>query len=148
MPSSPDTGETEHESPVDRSAVVKAYRAFWPLMARFDQRYPELQWTAVLRRVAVDPQLSQAIAVARQQRRAGVRLYGEPRPRAPRVTVKSATSASVADCADFSHYGQADARTGKPRTVGVARNPVKATLIEGRDGVWRIAEISYPGGTC
>ena len=145
---SPATTSPATDPASDRAAAETAYRAIWPLLAKFDQRYPEAEWTAVLSRVAVDPQLSQAIAVARQQRRTGVRLYGEPRPRAPRVTLNGATRASVADCADFSRYGQADAKTGKPRTVGVARSPVKATLIEGRDGVWRVAEITYPGGTC
>lgn len=148
MRTTPSTPRPSTDPVSDQAAAGAAYRAFWPLLATFDQRYPEPQWKAVLGRVAVDPQLSQAIAVARQQRRTGVRLYGQPRPRVPRVTLSGANKASVSDCADFSHYGQADVRTGKPRTVGVARNPVKATLLEGQDGMWRVAEVSYPGGTC
>lgn len=131
----------------ERAAVERAYRAFWPLLVTIDRRYPPAQWRTVLGRVAADPQLSQAIAVARQQRRIGVRLYGQPHPRAPEVTL-SRGKASVFDCADFSQYGQTDATTGQPRTVGVARNPVKATLIKGEDGVWRVAQVSYPRGGC
>ena len=135
-------------SAVDRAAVDSAYRAFWPVLTSFDRKYREAEWKTVVARVAVDPQLSQAIAVARQQRRTGVRLYGQPRPRVPTVSLASGNRATVADCADFSHYGQADAKTGKPRTVGVARTAVRVTLAKGTDGLWRVADVAYPGGTC
>ncbi len=145
-PSSP-VGATP-TSAIDRAAVDSAYRAFWPVLTTFDRRYREAEWKTVVARVAVDPQLSQAIAVARQQRRTGIRLYGQPRPRVPTVSLASGNRASVADCADFSHYGQADAKTGKPRTVGVARTAVRVTLAKGTDGLWRVADVAYPGGTC
>lgn len=144
---SPSTAAPPVDPTRDLAAAKITYRAFWKLLAAFDQRHPESQWRTVLGRVAVEPQLSQAIAVARQQRRVGVRLYGEPRPREPRVTI-SGNRASVSDCGDFSRYGQVDAKTGNPKTVGLARNPVKATLTRVREGVWRVVEVSYPGGTC
>jgi len=54
----------------------------------------------------------------------------------------------VRDCQDASHSGQADAATGRARTVGVAHNPVEADLVRGADGHWRVSRISYPGGSC
>jgi hypothetical protein len=132
----------------DPSAVERAYRAFWPLLATFDRQHPASNWRTVLERVATDPQLSQAIAVARQQRQIGVRLYGQPQPRAPLVTLDRSATATVSDCADFSRYGQADAKTGKPRTAGAACTRVTATLVRNGIGRWRVAEVSYPGGTC
>lgn len=133
---------------VDRAAVDSAYRAFWPVLTTFDRKYREADWRRAVARVAVDPQLSQALAVARQQRRIGVRLYGQPRPRVPTVSLVGGNKASVADCADFSHYGQADAKTGKPRTVGVVRTSVRVSLAKGTDGLWRVANVAYPGGIC
>lgn len=130
------------------AAVEAAYRAFWPVIATFDRRYPPTQWRSVLGHVAVDPQLSQALAVATQQRRIGVAVYGQPNPRAPRAALGPASRATVSDCIDFSHYGQADAKTGQPKTVGKARTPISVTLAKGRDGAWRVADVTFPKGGC
>ena len=86
----------------------------------------------LLSRVSVDPQLSQAIAVAKEQRRNGVTLYGQPRRRTPRITIGSKSKATLVDCVDFSRSGQADAQTGQRKTVGLARTPVAETLDQGR----------------
>lgn len=56
--------------------------------------------------------------------------------------------AVVTDCQDASHSGQADATSGEPRTVGVARNLTAGTLERGPDGTWRVTRIDYPGGGC
>jgi hypothetical protein len=134
--------------PSDAVAVEAAYRGFWPLLATFDRRIPQREWRAALGQAMADPQVSQAIAVALQQQRTGIVAYGVPRPRAPRVTLRPPGAATVADCADFSHYGQADARTGQRRTVGVARNPLSVSLVRGADGRWRVTRVTYPGGAC
>jgi hypothetical protein len=128
--------------------VEVAYRAFWPVLATFDRRYPQPRWPAVLGQVAVDPALSQALAVAAQQRRTGVVLYGRPLPRAPQVTLGRGDKASVADCVDFSHYGQADAASGRRTTVGRPRTRVVVALARGADGRWRAADVTFPGGGC
>lgn len=131
----------------DTGAVETAYRAFWPTLTSFDRRYPEAQWKTVLSRVSVDPQLSQAIAVAKEQRRNGITLYGQPQPRTPRIAIDSRAKATLADCVDFSRSGQADAKTGQRKTVGLARTPVTLTLTKGVDG-WRVSNVTFPGGKC
>ena len=128
-------------------AVEAAYREFLSVAVTFVQR-PESQWRPVLGRVAVDPQLSYAIAVSRMQRRNGITLYGQTKARAPKVSFSGAQQSAVRDCADFSHTGQADARTGRPRTVGVARTPLVVTLLRGTDGRWRVSQVKFPGGQC
>ena len=143
----PATGSPSGGSAVDPAAVESAYRAFWPVLATFQQR-PESQWSAVLGRVAVDPQLSFAIAATRQQRRTGITVYGVAVPRAPKVTLGGGRLASVRDCADFSRTGQADAVTRKPRTVGVARTPLSTSLLRGSDGRWRVSNVAFLGGRC
>lgn len=143
----PTTGSPSAGSTVDPAAVETAYRAFWPVLATFQQR-PESQWSAVLGQVAVDPQLSFAIAATRQQRRNGITVYGVTVPRAPKVTFGGGRLASVRDCADFSRTGQADAVTRKPRTVGVARTPLSTSLLRGSDGWWRVSNVAFLGGRC
>jgi hypothetical protein len=102
----------------------------------------------VLGRVAVDPQLSLVLANTKTQKRIGIRIYGHVIPHPTVAPVNGANTATVRDCQDASKSGQLDAKTGKPRTVGVARNPVAAVLRRGPGGQWRVASISYPTGTC
>jgi hypothetical protein len=129
------------------AAAEAAYRAFWPVLVTFANE-PEARWRSVLGRVAAEPQLGLTIALTLQQKRNGIGVYGQPTPRAPKVTIVSAGTATVRDCADFSRAGQVDLRTGQRRTVGVARNPVVVRVSRGGDGRWRVLEVSYPGGRC
>lgn len=134
-------------SPTDTAAVLEVYGVFWPVLTTFDRRYPEGQWRVVLGRFSVDPQLSQAIAVAKEQRRNGITLYGQPRPRTPQTRINSKAKATLTDCVDFSRSGQADAKTGQRKTVGLARTRVTLTLSKGPDG-WRVSAVAFPGGNC
>lgn len=131
----------------DVPAAESAYRKFLDVDVSF-ARLPESQWRAELGRVATDPQLSFAIAVSRQQRRNGITLYGRTVPRSPKVTLGGSRKATLRDCADFSHTGQADARTGHPKTVGVARAPLEVALVKGSDQRWRVSVVKFPGGKC
>lgn len=131
----------------DIPAAESAYRRFLDVDVSF-ARLPESQWRAELGRVATDPQLSFAIAVSRQQRRNGITLYGRTVPRSPKVTLGGDQQATLRDCADFSHTGQADAKTGRPKTVGVARTPLEVALVKGSDKRWRVSVVRFPGGDC
>ena len=131
----------------DPVAAETAYRAFWPVLATF-AREPEARWRSVLGQVAAEPQTSLTIALTLQQKRNGIGVYGQPTARAPKVTIGSATEATVRDCADFSKTGQVDVRTGQHRTVGIARNPVVVRVSKSGDGHWRVVEVAYPGGRC
>jgi hypothetical protein len=139
------TGRSET---ADRAAVEAAYRRFWQLSRTFDQRYPPRRWRQVLAAVAVDPELGLILANAELQRRNGILLYGQVIPRPAVAPVHGGDRATVLDCEDASHAGQADARTGQRKTVGVARNPVVAVLLRGRDGAWRVSSVRFPGGRC
>lgn len=133
---------------VARDAVEDGYRAFWPVVATFALR-PEPQWRAALSRVAADPQLSFALAVARQHRRDGIAVYGQVRPLTPTVALdRTVMRATVRDCADFSRTGQVDVLTHAPRTVGAARTPLSASVSRGADGRWRVSQVMFPGGRC
>jgi hypothetical protein len=146
--STPPATPTADREAADRSAVEAAYRQFWVVVVTFDQRYPEREWPTVLGRVAVDPELGLVLASTRQQRRNGIKVYGSVIPRPTVLPINGSNRAQVTDCQDASKSGQADAKTGQPRTVGVPRNPVTAVLVRRADGRWRVSSIKHPGATC
>lgn len=134
-------------SAVEQTAAVEAaYRRFWSVSWDVDKQ-PPARWRSLLASVSVDPQLTRLYAGTKAQRAAGIRLYGRVVPR-PSVGRIGGGRAEVTDCQDASHAGQADARTGAPKTVGVARAPVTASVVHGSDGGWRVAEVRYRGGSC
>lgn len=141
------TAKAAPAASADVPAVKSAYRRFLDVNSSF-VRLPESRWRAELGRVATDPQLSFAIAVSRQQQRNGITLYGQTRPRGPKVTLRGGWHATLRDCADFSRTGQADSETGRPKTVGVARTPLEVTLVKGSDKQWRVSVVEFPGGKC
>jgi len=143
----PTTSRPAPSAPADIPAAESAYRRFLDVNASF-ARLPESRWRAELGRVAADPQLGFAIAVSRQQRRNGITLYGQAKPRAPKVTLRGGRQATLRDCVDFSRAGQADAQTGRPKTVGIARTPLEVTLIKGSDNKWRVSVVEFPDGKC
>lgn len=130
----------------ERAAVEQAYERFWTVSWTVD-RLPAAQWRATLAEVAVDPQLTRLVEGTRVQVRNGIRLYGQVVPRVTDVTVQGG-QARVVDCQSAAKAGQADARTGKPKTVGVDRTPVRASLQRGADHVWRVSDIQFTGGSC
>jgi len=80
--------------------------------------------------------------------RAGTVFYGEDQPR-PTIAQMSIPQglAVIRDCQDSSHSGNADRRTGRHLTVGVARHLVIATMhVSG--GTWRVAFVSYKQSKC
>lgn len=130
----------------ERAAVEADYRRFWSVSWNVDKQ-PPARWRPVLAGVSVDPVLTRLLAGTKAQREAGIRLYGQVVAR-PAVTRIAQGRAEIKDCQDASNAGQADAASGKRRTVGVARTPVTAFLVRGSDGVWRVSDVRYPGGSC
>lgn len=130
----------------DRSAVEEAYRRFWSVSWSLDRR-PRAEWRATLATVAVDPALTRALAGTDVHQRDGITLYGKVVAHVREVRI-TAGQARLVDCQDASHAGQADAKTGQPKNVGVAHAPVVALLVRGRDNLWRVSQARYTGGEC
>ncbi|WP_158684532.1 hypothetical protein [Amycolatopsis orientalis] len=130
-----------------RQAVEAAYTQFWPRTMHADDN-PEDTWHDAVAAVATDPQLTTTLNAMRYQKQAGIKIYGDVTARIVSVDVTRDT-AKVVDCQDASRTGQADAKTGDRKTVGVPRNPVNASLKrDTSDGQWKVAQVSFPGGTC
>lgn len=130
----------------ERRAVENAYVRFWSVSWTIDQ-LPQERWRPTLEPVASEPLLTRLVEATRIQQEHGIKLYGDVYARVADVQVHG-DRAEVRDCQDASKSGQADATTGKPRTVGVARNPIKGTLLRDGAGAWLVVSIEYPGGTC
>jgi hypothetical protein len=148
LPSSPVLPTNAAREQADRSAVAAAYQQFWDLQVRFDSAYPEDQWRAVLSSVTADPELTRSVDGALVQKRNGIKAYGWIGTHPVVSPINGANTAAIKDCQDASHAGQADARTGAPRSVGIKNMPVTATLLRGADGRWRVSDVRYPGGRC
>jgi len=129
-----------------RAGVEAAYRRFWAVSWSLDS-HPEAQWRQVMSAVAADPELTRVLEGTRAQKRNGITRYGEVAPRPTVVSITGAT-ARVRDCQGADRSGQADARTGRRMTVGIARNPVNGSLVRGADSRWRVTDVRYPGGRC
>ncbi|WP_258349004.1 hypothetical protein [Saccharopolyspora gregorii] len=129
----------------EQAAVVDAYERFW-VVSRGLPQHPAERWRPELEQVAAGPMAETILVNLDRQREQGITLYGEVHPRISDVRLDS-DRAVVTDCQDSSSSGQADA-SGKPKTVGVARNPVSGTLQRGADGAWRVTRIDYPMGGC
>lgn len=138
-----DTNSTHAVS--DRDAVVAAYDEFWERTHSVPHD-SESTWDDEMAEVAVDPQLSITLQGMRLAKQRGSTSYGDVTSRVAAVDING-DQATVVDCQDASKSGQKDAKSGKKKTVGVERNPVKARMHRD-DGQWKVAEISYPGGDC
>jgi len=129
-----------------RDAINEAYQNFWAVGNAVIHDDPA-KWRSELAAVAVDPQLSRMLNNLNTLQSRSLTVYGETREHVTKIDVVGA-SATVQDCQDASGTGQADATTGEHKTVGVPRSPVSARMQRGADGMWRVAEVSFPGGTC
>jgi hypothetical protein len=128
------------------SDIEHVYVEFWAIGNKVIHDDPAT-WSSELAAVAVDPQLTRMLSNLNTLRSRSVTVYGETREHVTKIDVEGA-AATVSDCQDASGSGQADAKTGEHRTVGVPRSPVSVRMQRGADGKWRVADVSYPKGGC
>lgn len=128
------------------AAVEIAYTQFWMVTWSIGTLPPE-QWRPRLEQVAADPVLTQLVNGAQLHHDQGISLYGTVIAHLSNTQV-TGDHATVTDCQDDSHAGQADTATGAPITVGVARTPIHGTVQLGPSSQWRVTTIDYIGGTC
>jgi hypothetical protein len=142
-PSSATTDPAAREA-ADRHAVEVAWSHYWSVYETFDSTYPESRWNSVIVAIAVDPIRTQILKAARADRIVGVVGYGyviaHPFWQAP---IAGRNTATMGDCQDASHAGSMFAKTRQKRTVGVAHNNIRATVVRGSDDVWRVKQIKY-----
>jgi hypothetical protein len=128
------------------NVVKRAFMHFWSVSNGVIQER-DGAWRLELAVVAVEPQLSQMVDNLNSLKSRGIAVYGTTVEYVTKVDVDGDT-ATVTDCQDASQSGQLDIKTGERTTVGVPRNPVTGRMQRDEKGDWRVAEISFPGGTC
>jgi hypothetical protein len=126
--------------------ALRRYRAFWTILAPASASPPQRR-QALLALYLTDPEFPRALQAMAAQDATGRMLYGAGKPRAT-VEKISSDEAWVLDCQDTRATGVQDRSTGRPITVGSARNPLVSHMIRGPDGLWRISRVSYTGGVC
>jgi hypothetical protein len=128
----------------DRQAVEAAWAHYWAIYETFESKVPPSRWDSTIAQIAVDPIRAQILRAARADRIIGAITYGQVVPHPYwRVPINGKASATMGDCMDQSHYGSMFAKTGQKRSVGVAHDNIRATLVRGADGRWRVKQIEY-----
>lgn len=130
--------------PLEYPDIARTWSALWSQSWPVDQ-LPASQWRPALGQVASGPLVDQLVQRKTTDFARGMRLYGQIQPQITGIRVTDG-QATVIDCQDDSHAGQADA-SGAPKTVGVAGTPVLGTLTRTEAG-WRVTHIDYSGGRC
>ena len=140
-PTSVDTAAREAQ---DRAAVEAAWAHYWTVYETFQTKVPQAKWDSTIAGIAVDPIRAQVLKSARADLIIDVVTFGQVVNHPYWTTpVAGKTTAVMGDCMDQSHYGSMFAKTKKKRTVGVAHDNTRATLVRGTDGTWRVKQIEY-----
>lgn len=119
--------------------VVRAYAEYLAVYVRLVGA-PDPHDLA-MRRVSTGAAFAALVADVRGLAQAGRAIRGPVRS-APTVSTLRGDTAVVDDCADLSHF--ADAESAK---VGSAAQPIRATLTR-LDGTWLVSAVSRPAGGC
>jgi hypothetical protein len=143
--SNPSSTEASASNEVANEVKI-AYMHFWSVTNDIDVN-DSAAWRLALQTVAVEPQLSRMVNNLDSLKSRGIAVYGKNVEYVKKIELNG-DLATVSDCQDASKSGQADARTGERKTVGIPRNPVSARMQRSPKGNWMVAEISFPRGTC
>ena len=132
----------------DVSQVILAqYRAFFASLVPLSKTEPNARFTA-MKRLAVDPELTQIMGAMAAATQAGEVYYGDHVLR-PKIDSLQPDSATILDCQDTSAHGREVAATGKKVTVGRKNDYAQVTMKLGDDGIWRVATVGYAAaGSC
>lgn len=128
--------------------MLKQYQAFFKVLAPASKAVPA-ERGRLLAPYTEGPELDHLISAMAQNSRNGRVYYGTIGLR-PRVQVLRPERhlAVISDCQDAMRFGLADVKTGRKLSRGVARTATSVSMNLGKDGVWRVSYVSYPGGKC
>jgi hypothetical protein len=95
----------------------------------------------------VDPQLSRVLRRIEEMKKQHIATYGQVAVRIKSVQL-TASGATVFDCQDSSGAGILHSITGKKINRGVREGNIKALLVKGSDGQWRVRKSITIGEGC
>jgi hypothetical protein len=130
----------------DDEAIKAQYRRFWT--ETLPKAYAATgagNRRKILEPAAVDPALTRLLENMASQDADSKRAYGADIPL--RESVERMNDLSlVRGCLDSSQSGLIDGASGRKISRGPARNPVLVNLRRGRDNIWRVSFVKFPGG--
>lgn len=130
----------------DQQAVLKGYNAYWTTYdtTAAQPSSDKAVVSMALSAVAAEPLLTSSTNDIVNAALAGQKAYGSyvVHPKTPVFQDESSTEALVTDCIDSSRSGWANA-DGQPLTVGVPAVFSKATMVRGKDGIWRMSQVTF-----
>ncbi len=124
----------------DRTAIQGVWLKYWQVTIPI-LTIPADKREAVLKSVAVEPQVGQLLAAAKKFEKNGWNNYGTPVHRfywGPPVAGEA--QAIMGDCMDLSHVGRLDVKTHKELTVGLVRSNFRG-IFERRSDGWRVSGL-------
>jgi hypothetical protein len=127
----------------DRAAIESVWLRYWDATDKIFS-VPASSRLTLLRSVAVESQaqsvLSQTLMFIAKgwadYGNVGHNIYWGP-------PVAGSHTAMMGDCADLSHAGRKDVKSGQPLTVGVAHDNIHGIFKLGDDGKWRVSGIQF-----
>jgi len=140
---SPSPESSAEREAAERSAVEQAWAQYWIVHNSLLDK-PASEWPTAVDAIAVDPTRTQVLDEAATFEKSGMRFYGQVVNHPYwRTLIDGKSVAVMGDCMDSSHTGTLVVKTGVKRTVGVAKNNTRATLVKGSDGTWLVQKIEY-----
>lgn len=136
-PDSPAAFRSGTPGPSPRRRVVDAYAGYWRAMGRALDARNARRAAAILARYAVPGTLPALVRTLRSDWARDEVSYGSPVLHVHSVRIRG-DHAAVHDCADFSHAGLQDARTGRAFGFGGARVNM-ITILVLRHGRWLVS---------
>ncbi|MEV4105706.1 hypothetical protein AB0J42_36160 [Nonomuraea sp. NPDC049649] len=122
------------------------YRNLYSVGQRAEEAQPQ-ERKAILEDVATQPLLDRMLRGIAALRTTGRVTWGSPVVHTFDIEIKG-DRATLHDCQDGSHSGQADDKTGKRLTHGKSSTHLVATLYKGDDGAWRVSKVEQVEEPC
>lgn len=126
--------------------MASAYTKFVAMLDRADSLPAETR-KRDLATVMVDPQLSRVLRRVEEMKRQHIATYGQVAVRIKSVHL-TVSGATVFDCQDSGTAGILNSVTGKKINRGVREGNIKALLVKGADGQWRVRKSITIGEGC
>lgn len=129
------------------AAVIKQYRTFFNSITPLSRAKPKARYEA-MKKLAVDPELSQVMGAMAAATQAGEVGYGQYVLR-PKIQKLAGADVTLLDCQDSSGVGRMNLASGRKVTVGRKNDYAQVTMKRGDDEVWRVATVGYAAaGSC
>lgn len=146
LPSLMDSKAPPPSTMTEEDAVAASYTKFVTMLDRADSLPAESRkWE--LATVMVDPQLSRVLRRIEDMKSQHIATYGQVTVRIKSVQLTE-SGATVFDCQDSSSAGILNSVTGKKINRGVREGNIKALLVKGADGQWRVRKSITIGEGC